>query len=376
MPPNAVEQRRLELRRDELTEQVVLVVDGRERRRGSSPPSRARGGRRGGAGAGTARRGPTSARVVVGVGVGVEAALEVGHHQHPAGEDEHRRAAAAARAGARARRARRRIDAGDVGEPLRIAERAARRAWRSPSVVSGCMRPQRATAGRGRRAGRRRAWPNSCSIVSVQWSSGDVVAQHPHVAAAVDVDAERVLALARTRQQVAARDDRVDVEADAVVGADGERHRGRRREPRVEIHASSAAGAVLEERVVVVPGPELVDRARRTGRAARRRARPSTRRTAPAVASSTAARVAKRSVLVELAGREAQREVVAVAEVRAAAALRRRASSRTRSATAAPTVFDASHAARAAPASSLAAQDLGDRVVVDRFAVELRRGRR
>ena len=49
------------------------------------------------------------------------------------------------------------------------------------------------------------------------------VAEHPNVALAIDVDAERVLALAVACVEVALREDGPDVEAEAVVGAQRER---------------------------------------------------------------------------------------------------------------------------------------------------------
>ena len=48
------------------------------------------------------------------------------------------------------------------------------------------------------------------------------VAEHAHVAGAVDVDAERVLALAVARVQVAVREHGAHVESEAVVGAQGQ----------------------------------------------------------------------------------------------------------------------------------------------------------
>ena len=85
----AVAQRRVELRREQLAVEVVLVVDGRGREVDLRRPV----GR-------VAAVGPVQQlvlldevppeRVEVGVGIGVEAALEVRHHQHPAGEHEER----------------------------------------------------------------------------------------------------------------------------------------------------------------------------------------------------------------------------------------------------------------------------------------------
>ena len=106
------------------------------------------------------------------------------------------------------------------------------------------------------------------------------VAEHAHVALAVDVDAERVLALAVARVEVAVLEHRR-----------ARRGRGRRRCACVSASRSAStkkwssaiapsAGGLLEERVVEVPWPQVVDGARRSGRRARRRAPASTPRTA------------------------------------------------------------------------------------------------
>ena len=52
------------------------------------------------------------------------------------------------------------------------------------------------------------AWPSSCSIVSIQYWIGTTFASTRMSPGAVDVDAERVLALAVAREEVAALQDR------------------------------------------------------------------------------------------------------------------------------------------------------------------------
>ena len=130
---------------------------------------------------------------MIGVGVGVEAALEVGHHEDPAGEHQELRAA---RVGERfrapfelgGRHAR------DRAEPLRIA--------RAPTEEHGD-----ALGGEGVHRAQRPRQPavdlGEVGAVAelVQhrlhppFGRGDV-AEHADVALAVDVDAERVLVLA------------------------------------------------------------------------------------------------------------------------------------------------------------------------------------
>ena len=153
IPPARVAQRRLELRRDELPVQVVLVVDGREREVDLRGPV----GR-------VATVGPREqlealdevppAARVVGVGIGVQPALEVRHHEHPAGEGEQRRAAGDRRAAGRARRGRRRSTPATAPQPLDVAHEPAEehRDALGGERVHACAA---ATAGRGRPACRR-----------------------------------------------------------------------------------------------------------------------------------------------------------------------------------------------------------------------------
>ena len=86
------------------------------------------------------------------------------------------------------------------------------------------------------------------------------VRQHPHVALAVDVDAERVLGLARSREEVAALDDRRRLELEPVEGAARELDDVRPREEMARVEPSGDRH-LLEEHVLVVPGAKLVDRA-------------------------------------------------------------------------------------------------------------------
>ena len=106
------------------------------------------------------------------------------------------------------------------------------------------------------------------------------VAQHAHVAGPVDVDAERVLALAVAGVEVAAVEDGAHVEAEAVVGAHGERLEVGVGEEVVD-GDRALGGRGLEERVVVVPRPQLGRPRCRSGPRAGRRRRSSTPRTGP-----------------------------------------------------------------------------------------------
>ncbi len=84
-----------------------------------------------------------------------------------------------------------------------------------------------------------------------------VVAEHAHVAGTVDVDAERVLNLARAGREVAAPDHAAHVEAHGVERARSEGFEVGIAEERIEVDAD-AGRRILEERVVVVPGAQLV----------------------------------------------------------------------------------------------------------------------
>ena len=64
------------------------------------------------------------------------------------------------------------------------------------------------------------------------------VREHANVTATVDVDAERVLALALPREEVAAVDHRARLEADAVVGAPRDLDQIGVLEERVEVDAA------------------------------------------------------------------------------------------------------------------------------------------
>ena len=91
------------------------------------------------------------------------------------------------------------------------------------------------------------------------------VRQHADVAGPVDVDAERVLALAVPREQVAAVDHGARLEPDAVVGAPRDLDQIGVLEERVEVDAALGRH-LLEERVGVVPRRELADGAAEAGR--------------------------------------------------------------------------------------------------------------
>ena len=88
-----------------------------------------------------------------------------------------------------------------------------------PSVVSACAAPR---TSHGRRVVALAVVDGVAELVEHRVHpplAGLDVAQHAHVAGAVDVDAERVLALALAGVEVAVVEHRADVEPEAVVGA-------------------------------------------------------------------------------------------------------------------------------------------------------------
>ena len=82
------------------------------------------------------------------------------------------------------------------------------------------------------------------------------VHQHADVTVPVDIDAEGVLALALAREEVAAGEDVVDVDPDAAERPLPQLEDVAVAEERVEVDAS-VRRCVLEERIRVVPGPQL-----------------------------------------------------------------------------------------------------------------------
>ena len=87
---------------------------------------------------------------------------------------------------------------------------------------------------------------------------GHDVGQHADVALAVDVGAEGVRALAGLLVQVAAGDHVVDRQADAGVEVAAELQDVGAGVDGVEVGLEDG-GRLLEERVVVVPGPQVLD---------------------------------------------------------------------------------------------------------------------
>ena len=140
----------------------------------------------------------------------------------------------------------------------------------------------------------------------------DDVREHPDVAAAVDVDAEGVLALAAAWIQVAAADDPRHVELDPVERPARELHDVAALEQRVEVDGA-VRRELLEERVRVVPGAKLRDGAAEPGGQAL------VERSLPARERLGRHRVRllqrlEQLPLVELVHRQRQREPVAVPE--------------------------------------------------------------
>ncbi len=297
-----------ELRRDHLAEEIVVVVDGRGRD--------------------VDLRGPVGlvpfvrtahelealdevppARVVISVGLRVEAALEMRHDEDPPGEHEEVRAAR----GAQPRRElgnRRRRDPRHLFEPVGIADEpaASHRDALGEAQVHGAQQPRQLAADtvevdRVAELVEHRLRPPF---------AGRVVAEYTDVAAAVDVDTECVLDLARARCEIAARDDAADVEPDRVERADRERFEVGVTEVRVEVDAD-VAGRVLEEGIVVVPGAQPIDRDPETGRELPvELALERSERSRGELVDLGERR--EQAFFVEVGGRERQGEVVAVPE--------------------------------------------------------------
>ena len=139
------------------------------------------------------------------------------------------------------------------------------------------------------------------------------VAQHPDVAVAVDVDAEGVLALAVPGVEIALVEHVAHVETDAVVRADGERLQITAGEERIEIERA-AGRRVLEERVVEVPRTKLVGAAPEArGEMLVELALPRGERTNGRLVDFVER--GEQPLLIELAGGEREREVIAIPEV-------------------------------------------------------------
>ncbi len=141
---------------------------------------------------------------------------------------------------------------------------------------------------------------------------GHHVREDAHVALTVDVDAERVLALSVPWEEVAAIEDRAGLEADAVEGRARERDHVDALEHLRQVDPT-CRGDLLEERILVVPGPEIGDVAVEALAEARVGLR------LPCGEWLDGQRVAlverlEEASLVHLRGRDGEREPVAVAD--------------------------------------------------------------
>ena len=142
--------------------------------------------------------------------------------------------------------------------------------------------------------------------------AGHDVREHADVAGSVDVDAERVLALAVAREEVAAVEHGARLEPDSVVGAARDLDEVGALEEAVEVDAALGRH-LLEERVGVVPRPQIADGAAEPAR------EPLVERRLPARErlGRRAVRLVERGhqlVLVHLGRRHRESEPVAVAE--------------------------------------------------------------
>ena len=301
-----------ELRREQLAVQVVLVVDGRDREMDLRRPV----GR-------AAAVGPAHVlvaldeippeRVEVAVGIRVERALEVRHDQHPAREHEERGALRGRERRCDARRRVRSSTAATSRQPLGIAGEAAHE-HRDP--LGG--ERVRGAAEEPRERGVALAVVDGVAElvehrVHPPFARLDV-AQHAYVAGTVDVDAEGVLALAVACVEVAVLEHRAHVEPEPVVGAQGERlevgvdEEVVERRPRHPTAGSGRTGrrdATVGARRAssrIAPASDCVERG--LPRRERRRGR-----------AVDVVERGEQPLLVELAGGEREREVVAVAEL-------------------------------------------------------------
>ena len=302
-------QRRRELRRRDLAEQVVLVVDRRQRDVDLARPvvRAAAPARRRDALVALDELPPDRAEILV--GVAVELALEARHDLHPGREDE--QLAALHLGVARIARDRGR-DAGEALEerlvahqpPVQHRDRLGRERVRGLAQQPRQLRVDREVVDGVAELVHHRREPARPRLA---------VREHAHVVAAVDVGAERVLVLAVARVEVAARDHAVDVVAERLEVAAGDLDRIEVLERRLE-RVVAGRRRILEERIRVVPGLQrlavrdaearalaLVDRG--LG------ALPGRRQAALEVVEQ-----AQQPGLVELVERQREREVVAIAE--------------------------------------------------------------
>ncbi len=188
--------------------------------------------------------------VEIRVGVGVEGALEVRHHEDPSSEHEERGALRVDELVGQFVDERV-VDRGDRGEPLGVARQATHQ---HRDALGG-----EGVGGAAQEPGERVVALSVVDGVSELVEHGVHpplarfhVAQHAHIAGAVDVDAERVLALAVARVEVAAFEHPAHVEAEAVVGAHRECLEVGVREQVVQVDRAFG-GWALEERIVEVP---------------------------------------------------------------------------------------------------------------------------
>ena len=247
-------ERPVELGGRDLAEQVVVVVDRRQRDMELAGPVVGPGpGRRRDALVPLDELPPERAEILI--GVAVQLALEARHHLHPGGEDEHLAAlhlevARVARdLGRDAREAlEERLVAHEaaVQHRDRLGRERVRRLPQDPRQLG----VDREGVGRVPELVHHRPQPARARFA---------VREHPHVVAPVDVGAERVLILAGARVQIAARQHGVDVVAERLeVGARGLTGSmcAERRVQRIVI----CGRQVLEERVGVIPGMQRLAR--------------------------------------------------------------------------------------------------------------------
>ena len=155
-------------------------------------------------------------------------------------------------------------------------------------------------------------WPNSCSIVSIQRSFGSTL-QSTRTSPSRSMSMQKACWLFPSRAyRSLCSSTGADVEAEPLVGAERERDEVAVREDRIEVDGTARRG-VLEERLVEVPRPQLVDRAAEPRRKGRIEVR-LPRRERSSRGAVDLVRGREQAILVHLAGREREREVIAVPE--------------------------------------------------------------
>ena len=192
-------------------------------------------------------------RVEIGLGIGVQRALELVHHQHPACEDEQLGGAGRREARPRARRPRR-VDAEHPLQPL------AHRPASAPNRIADAlgddeMRVAQQPGEDVPKPGRTRAWPSSWSIVSIHSLVGTTFAS-TRTSPARSTSMQNACWHLPSRGKRSLRVEHVRARTRSRRSSPRERDDVASSKQRVEVDGSLGR-RLLEERIGVVPWPEL-----------------------------------------------------------------------------------------------------------------------